>query len=230
MKKILSVLFLMFVINTAFAQDAASTSSSPAYKKFSFGLKVNPAISWLKPDNTALENDGAKLSFGYGIITDFNFAENYSFSTGLEVNNIRGAFRQTVTLPIVGSAETALNTKIQYLTIPLSLKMKTKDIGGIKYFGQFGINNSFRLKAKGDVDTKVGGVVTTINDTDISDDISLIRESLNIALGIEYNLAGSTSAMASVAFDNGFTNIADSKDINGKITSKMIILNLGILF
>src|ERR1035437_10255794 len=37
-----------------------------------------------------------------------------------------------------------------YLTIPLTLKMQTQEIGMMTYFGQFGLNNSFRLKAKAD--------------------------------------------------------------------------------
>ena len=36
---------------------------------------------------------------------------------------------------------------ISYITIPFTLKMKTKEIGSLTYYGQFGINNSFRWKA-----------------------------------------------------------------------------------
>ncbi|MCC6601038.1 MAG: hypothetical protein IT223_10245, partial [Crocinitomicaceae bacterium] len=41
---------------------------------------------------------------------------------------------------------------------------------------------------------------------DIKDDTRLFRTSLIMALGIEYNLSGSTSLVAGVTFNNGFSN------------------------
>src|SRR3989442_1614163 len=38
--------------------------------------------------------------------------------------------------------------KTTYIVIPLYLKMKTKQIGAMTYYGEFGLNASIRLKSK----------------------------------------------------------------------------------
>lgn len=227
MKKIVWIFSLLFITVTAGAQDQQATSTT---KKFNFGLKAAPGIGWFKPESSKQTSDGAKFNFGYGIMTEFNFTDNYCFATGLEVNHVKGATRQTIAFGEVSST-----LKIQYLTLPLTLKMKTKEIGAMKYFGQFGVGNSFALKSKADVRTNFSGNVTTYNNVDADSSVAMIRESLLIGLGAEYNLVGSTSAVFSVMYDNGFTNL-NSKEARrslsypGKLSSKAIIVTLGILF
>jgi hypothetical protein len=228
MKKILSVFFLMLVVNTGWAQEESKS------KMFHFGLKAAPGLNWFKPDNNIEKNDGAKFSFGYGIMTEFNFTDNYCFATGLEINNVRGATRYSYSIAGI-AVESSQKYKLQYLTIPLTLKMKTNEIGMLRYFGQFGINNGFRLKAKADVSSTIAGTVTTEENLEVSESVSLFRESLVVGLGAEYNLVGNTSAVFSLTYDNGFTNTYSSKATKlpgypGKLTNKAIILTVGILF
>lgn len=224
MKKILSIFFILIIANSSFAQD------SPSYKKFNFGLKAAPGLGWFKPDSPKQTSDGVKINFSYGIMTEFNFTENYCFATGLEVNHVKGATRQTNAFGEVSST-----MRIQYLMLPLTLKMKTKEIGALKYFGQFGLGSSFALKTKADVTTNYGGVVTSMKDIDADSSVSVIKESLLIGLGAEYNLVGTTSAVFSIMYDNGFTNLY-SKDVKltpsypGKLTNKAVVVTIGILF
>lgn len=105
--------------------------------------------------------------------------------------------------------------KVTYITIPLALKMKTKEIGNMTYFGQIGVNTSIRWKAT------VNDKVTVINDTplptlgatdskskvDVTKDVSLIHETLNFGLGTELNLSGSTSIVFGLNYNLGFTNV-----------------------
>jgi hypothetical protein len=218
MKKKLSLLFSLLLAIKGFSQ-----TDDGEFKKFYFGLKIAPALTWTNPNETGLKNNGTKLSFGYGAVTEFGLTKNYSIVTGLNINAIRGAVRTTA-----GINEISTKFKIQYLELPITLKMKTNEIGPIKYFGQFGFGNSFRLKAKADVSSTVGGQTSTLNDIDINNGVNLIREALIIGLGFEYNLAGTTSLVTSIAYDNGFTNVGKSSV--GKFYSKGVVLNLGVLF
>lgn len=115
--------------------------------------------------------------------------------------------------------------KISYITIPLTLKMKTKEIGTMTYFGQIGVNTSVRWKAT------VNDKVTVINDpptptstapptlgatdskskVDVTKDVSLIHETLNFGLGTELNLSGSTSIVFGLNYNLGFTNVVKSE-------------------
>lgn len=107
--------------------------------------------------------------------------------------------------------------KVTYITIPLSIKMKTKEIGALTYYGQIGMNNSFRWKASANDDLQViNDVSNTLgtNDNkskiDITQDISVYTASLNFGLGAELNFSGSTSLTFGLSYNLGFTNVVKS--------------------
>lgn len=104
--------------------------------------------------------------------------------------------------------------KITYVTVPVTLKMKTKEIGAFTYFGQIGLNNSFRWKAFADDKLQVINDVTNelgTNDSkskvEITQDVALYAASLNFGLGAEMNLSGSTSLVFGLNYNLGFTNV-----------------------
>lgn len=152
--------------------------------------------------------------------------------------------------------------KNSFVTIPIALKMMTKEYSGFRYFGTFGGDIGIRVSSKADdtysykvantgtttVATTGTGVNTNVN---FGKDASLIplRVGLNVGLGAEYRIAGSTSLFLSVNYFRSFTNLmtTDSKylytgstiDTNGKIVfthlqqnliMSAIKINLGIMF
>ncbi len=166
---------------------------------------------------------------------------------------------------ILASGETAYNGVIErkikttYVTIPLALKMMTKEISGFKYFGMFGGEIGIRVKAKatdkytssytyGSSTPNAGGTNSDIN---IAKDGSLIplRVGMNVGLGAEYRLSGSTSAFISINYFRSFTNLMRNEsrymvydthsDSNGIATffrvkqgllMNAIRINVGVLF
>lgn len=226
MKKILTSLLVLAILSPAFGQDA---------KKFHFGLKAMPGIYWPKTSDENLKSNGSSFGFSYGAILEFGFADNYAFSTGMEVTSMGSKFTQTYTVLNITTVSSS-ELKLMYLQLPLCLKMKTNDIGGVKYFGTFGFGTSVNLKGIATTTTTVGGaspVITKESDKG-ENEIFPIRESLLVGLGIEYNLAGNTSLVAGLNFDNGFTPILNKKDDAGneipKAFCKGITLTAGILF
>lgn len=206
MKHIISILFFFLIAGTYV------TSA----QKFHFGLMASPGMAWLKTDTKGVDNDGVKLGFSYGIVTEFAFndAENYAFATGLQASYRGGRLA-------FDSVKLKLN--LQYLELPITIKMKTNEIGAIKYFGQFGIVPGYNLKAIGK--TTVGN---TTKEDDYKDGINTFNFSLLIALGLEYNLTGNTSGFVSVGFNNGLNDVIDDNDT--KALSNLLSLNLGVLF
>lgn len=123
--------------------------------------------------------------------------------------------------------------KATYITVPIILKMMTKEISGFRYFGMFGGELGIRtaLKADDNVQQIVGGPFTaslassTNSNLNISKDGSLIpmRFGLNVGLGTEYRLSGSTAVFLNVNYFHSFTNLMrnDSRYIYTGSTQNM---------
>ena len=152
------------------------------------------------------------------------------------------------------------SVKASYITIPVLLKLMTKDISGFKYFGMFGGNIAVQTKyrAADNVTQLVFNTATnvydeagssTISDMRPSGDIFPINLALNVGLGAEYNISGSTSLFVSVNYIRGFINQYTStsssmiNDIKTNINTKGgtpiskqtalsdgVQINIGVLF
>ncbi|NNC86695.1 MAG: PorT family protein [Bacteroidia bacterium] len=209
MKRSLLILLLLTFYVSANAQD------------FKFGLTASPGFAWLKPDTEGLESDGSKIAFSYGIMGDFNFADNYAFATGIEVAYNGGKIINRDTAVALTGAVTNFN--LQYIELPVTMKMKTNEIGYLTYFGRFGFVPGYLIGAKGETD--IAGTVTEI--PDFEDDINKFNVSLLIGAGAEYSLSGETALVASVTFKNGFLDVIDG---GSKAVANVIALNIGVLF
>jgi hypothetical protein len=222
MKKLCVALFFLGLTSRLFAQQAA-----PPYD-FRLGLTAHPTFGWIKAENG--KGNGLGLGFSYGLIGDFNFAENYSFSTGLTVTTINGKSTEANTPPFhdPSSAATAYNIryKLQYIEIPLTVKLKTTKIGYVRWYGQFGLSNDFNIGARWNVD-QVGGA-RVADDANAKDYINFYRAGLILGGGGEFDVAPHTSLTVGLTFNNGFTNISDTD--NGSVRNHYLGLNFGVFF
>lgn len=245
MKKLLIIFWgLVFVV-----AKIGYTQEKDDLKNFRFGLKVQPSIAWYKLDDTKkFESDGSKIKFGYGLMTEFNLNKIVCFSTGIEINSTGGGIKYLDTAYYVPKSDTnkfyvkTRTFKSNYVDIPLTLKMKTPEIGTMTYFGQFGVNASIRWNAK-TIDNGHFKNTTTFVDTDplvATKEVGFFHLGLNVGAGFEMNLAGSTSFIVGVNYHNGFTNaLKKASDIlldktgnavQQKVKAKSISLTIGILF
>jgi hypothetical protein len=133
--------------------------------------------------------------------------------------------------------------------------MKTQEIGMMTYFGQFGLNNSFRLKAKADdnlvhiaADNITELESLTLTNLDIKDDMNFYYAAINVGLGTEMNLVGTTSLVVGLNFLYGLSPVVKSSSdyvrhqtlnqtaldelvpFTQKITNRSVQLTIGILF
>lgn len=224
MKKILTGILLLFLTSTAFAQYRAEP-----YYGFRLGLAAYPTIGWAKPETGT--SNGVNLGFSYGLIGDFNFAENYSFSTGLTITSINGKTTEINPSPYHDPFATTnptpyeLKYMLQYVEIPLTIKLKTEKVGLVRWYGQFGLSNNFNIGAKQNV--SVNGR-RTIDGMHIKKDINFYRAGLIVGGGLEYDIAKSTSVTTGLTFNNGFTDITDDK--NRSVKNHYIAINFGVFF
>lgn len=279
MKKILTITLMVLMTNFLFAQDGENElknirfglkvapsinwlkpdgniiKGDGASVKFGGGLVLEFRLAKVISIQTGLEinTSGGKVKYNNGatLITPNSNSVSYFYNTLDEaIVKYDGAHDST------SENHYQLNSRnynITYITLPFSFKMKTKEIGSFTYYGQFGINNSFRWKAmaKDDVQkiTATGlGTSETKSKINITKDASFYTASLNIGLGAEMNLAGSTSLTFGMNYLLGFTSIVknDSDYLERRannavsvpaytkmpqqIKSNAVVLTVGVLF
>ncbi len=224
MKKILlSTLIICMITTSALAQE------------FRFGLTASPVFDWLKVDGTQFENTGTKFGFQYGLLFDqtIGSVERYAFSTGVLINYANGGLISTDTLLGVNYT-TELDLRVQYLEVPLTIRLRTNEVNYICYYGQFGLTPGVCIKARGDISTNGTLVEEDINFRDNNNtydtQYQLVNVSLTLGAGMEYSLAENTSIMAGLFFQNGFTNVIDDSIEDNNTFLKQFGIRLAVLF
>lgn len=196
-------------------------------RKFRFGLHFSPNLAWLNASSDAYNGNGSDLGFSYGLSAEFFLAKNYLFSTGFSITSLGGNLTYPGTFQDVNN-NTFSPTKIEeaynlkYIEVPLTLKLRTNEIGYMTYYGNFGFKSGINYSASGDFDFKNQQV--SRNDEDIDDDIKFFNMWLVVGAGAEYSISGNTTVMLGITFNNGFINTLDNKvnelDGNGNAVLK----------
>jgi len=213
MRKIIFVLvFCLLLPNLTKAQD----------QKFHFGFKITPSMAWIKPDQKGIEREGYRLGFAYGVQTEFRLSDNYTFATGAQVAYRGGKLKFDGGKDSLGNnlADPTVTFRVQYVEIPLTIKMLTNQMNKIRYYGQFGFSPGMRIRAFMDTEGE--------DKIDAKDETNFFNVNMIIAAGLEYELNGSTVAFGGIEFNNGFVDIIDGD--GGKGFSNYLGLNIGILF
>ena len=239
MKNVTILVFGMLITQLSFAQG-----------EFRFGLKGSSNFGWVGGTSKNIVNDGTTVAFGYGIMGDYYFKSNYGISAEIMLSNIKSKFKVTEPLAFNSAMSDTVNDlryeyNIQYLDIPLTMKFRTKEIGDMTYFGQFGVSMGFALNAKTSIvstglpksisdqeptEYRVNGAegdAFTVNNFD--DKVFLFRLPLIIGGGLEYKMAGSTSLQGGVRIANTFTDMF-VKDKTAIAKNNYVALSIGVLF
>lgn len=223
MKKIvIGILFSLFTLY-------AAAQSYPA-RKFGFrlGLTAHPTFGMISAEGG--KSRGTNLGFAYGLMADFNFAEHYSFNTGATITTINGKSTEINVMPYHAMLNNAtpiaydLKYKMQYLEIPMVMKLKTSKVRDLKWFGQFGLTHGFKIRSRQDAEA---ANATLAEDRNAADWTRFYRAGLLIGAGGELDLDGHTSLIAGISFNNGLSTITTS---NNGVRNHFVSLNLGVFF
>ncbi len=210
------------------------------YKPILFGFRGGFNMGWIKSPNEHYTNEGMRPGGSWGFIAEFFLMENYAIMTGFDVDYIGGKLSYPDARIIGGGSNytqgnTSRRYKIQYLEVPLVLKMQTKVANKFKAFGKIGLGTSFRWKAKAnDVFTYADNSLSE-KGKDIKEDISLLKQSLILGIGVEFSFYESLSMIVDLTFDNGFTDILKGSnprnpEENRKGNLSYLQLGVGFLF
>lgn len=204
-----------------------------AQQKIVFGLHADPVISWFSTDVREIRNDGARPGFNFGLSYYKYFTPNYAFSTGISLLNAGGRLisSETTVMEFSNFTSTVLpgNSvvyKINYLTIPVGLKLQTNQIGYITFFSDVGFDPKIVIGGKADIPS------LNISGENAMNELRMFNLSYHITAGIEYSLGGTTAMVFGLNFDNNFLDI--TKD-NGNqpvdnVSHKILSFRLGINF
>ena len=221
MKKITFAFLLFLISGTAFAQ-------------WEIGIKITPSIATnriVAPKELGFKTLNAKTHFGGGVIADYFFRENYALSTGI-IYNSRGAgvsyLQPNTTTGQRGSDEFS----IQYLEIPVTLKLFTNEIGtDMKLYFQAGGSLDPRITAK------VNNEKLDPNDEKYTRHFNIMDISVLLGSGVELQLGESTKVFGGLSYHRGLIdidNFYENKDQfnrnNISIKNNYVALDLGLKF
>lgn len=221
-------------------------------KKFRLGLRVTPQPTWFTSNQKNNVPNGLRLGFGFGLNVEYKFSEVAALLTGIggDFESARYNFRNDYANQYVvacfkdsdgelielkngpasnfmknGVTASVLKNRVistTHVTLPVILKLSTKENNGLKWFGLLGLEIGVRVKTTATdnyyFDRKFTSDTTftddlnpkTANNLVIGKDASLIplRLGINAGFGAEYNLSGSTSFFGSINFFGGLFNTA----------------------
>jgi hypothetical protein len=174
MKKLLSVLFFMFIAAATFAQKYVYEDVSPGDKsntekhshidinKIRLGAYFAPAINWMHPTASksndghySVSSNGSRLGYSWGLVAEYYFADNYCLVSGFNINLAGGKLSASPTQKVDTTQPdialtSSLNYKLQYLEIPFAIKLRSDELpkSGMHIFGQVGLTAAINISKK----------------------------------------------------------------------------------
>ncbi len=244
-------------LSTCLAFLALHSLQAQDFSKFKFGLHLSPSLSWINTDDNTVDGSSSALGIKLATQAEFFFAPNYAIETGIGFHFNTGGTLQsagggqffTRAIPegqayndpndlTTGNVE--LDYSIQFVEIPLALKLRTREFGYITYYGTAPIFTfGFRGNSKGSIS---GGGQTAREDFDIKKEVTPVALSWGFGGGAEYSVSESTRVFAGLQFQRLFTDVTkdgpyvyETRRTAGtsgdpKATINSLTLKLGVLF
>jgi hypothetical protein len=204
MKKLnlLYIFFLLFCF--CFSQDF-----NDKLKNARMGLYFSPAVNFIQTDSDQTETT-SKLGAVYGYALEIALNENHRLESGFGIAYKGGNLTESLPEGKINS-----NYKIQYITLPIFIKMRSREIGYFNYFARIGPTINFKIKEM---------IQSSENKT-----TNLAVVDICIFLGAEYSLGGETSLEGSLFFNNNITNTLSSSQEPQALFHQLGV-RLGFLF
>lgn len=269
MKKVFTISLLVLFSLPLFATDKKREGDD--MKNFRFGVTALPSFVSYKPDDLQkFGKGGTTFRFGVLINAEYSFSGNFAFGFGIGLGSGGGKinFKDTVhyffndgkiislnnnipdTSGLSGAVDHYLlktrTYKASYYNIPISLKMRTNEIGYMRYFIEPRFTIGIRKKVRADDDIVDWGStnVTTNPNVDVTKDMATFKMSATISGGGEYYLSGSTAFVFAIGYDYGLSNVVqknsgnllrikdkvDKGSLEQKFNQNGLVISLGILF
>jgi len=202
----------------------------------SFGIHFDPIISWFTTDNYNIRNDGALPGYNFGVSYNRYIGPNYSISSGVNIIDAGGRLVSNETtffeirnykreILTVGPGE-AIIYRIKYLSVPLGIKLETSETGYGSLFADLGLDPKIVIGGRAEIPS------LNIKGSNALPELRVFNLSYHLMAGISYPLAGNTSAVLAIGFDNNFLDITkeNSNQPWDFVSHKLLSFRLGINF
>ncbi len=253
MKKHLALAFALVILTNARAQDNES--------KFKLGFLANSSFGWVSGESKNISGGGLKPGLGFGIYGDYFFADNYAFSVEIQ-HSTQGfkALADSICIYNSGSGtfskfgDVTIDYRIRSFQFPITLKLRTNEIGYWRYYGQVGIMPSFAYKGiranfspgvfpkeddnsdrlindqENDFITKDRSQVNAENEENFlaEDNISGFRMPILVGMGTEWSITPSTAILFSLRYEYGLLNMMKAEQ--ARATRNSLGLVVGVRF
>ncbi|HBC79025.1 MAG TPA: hypothetical protein DEO60_00135 [Bacteroidales bacterium] len=215
-------IFFIFII----ALISCRVSVAQDYR---YGIYAAPAISWFKTDVDNVNNKGARTGFLFSISAERHLTDNWHFSSGLAftaasgrlVNSDASFFRFPEYTATIAAGE-PLIYRLQYISMPVGIKIKTSEKGYFTYFAEFGLDPKIVINGRVDIPSN------DIKGKFAMNEIRRFNAGYHLTAGAEYSIDGNTSLILGLGYE---TNIFDiTKDFESQGTDRTIHKLLKFIF
>lgn len=221
-----------------------------------FGFQLSPTFSWMNADVTTINSTGANLGIKLGMTGEYYFRENYALTGGIGfafnsggalLFDNPGIYWNETDLPpaldTISGTNTKLRYNLQYVEIPIGLKLRTNEFGYVRYFLEPAITIGINSKARGELSGPDSNLAQEDEKYDIRREVNALNLSWGMSAGLEYAISQGLSLIGGLGFQSGFTDATtDSngnqefdpqrgvRDEESKATINTFIIRLGIMF
>jgi hypothetical protein len=242
--RIILTICLLLIFQNAHSQTEVSD--------FSFGFEVSPMVTWMSADNNLINSNGPNLGVKLGTTGEYFFSENYSLTAAIHFSFNQGGqlFYESGgnLLPRTSLSDpdfdknlpdnVDIRYKLQFLEIPFGFKMRTNQMGNIRYFAhfpEFGL--IMNTQARADVEGGSPGNTVNTEGENISDEVPFMRLRWGVGGGIEYNIGGDTYLVGGIGYQGTFGDILKGGGTknNGNRDNSVskihaLVFKMGVLF
>ena len=241
------------ILAAGLATATAASAQSVDFTRFRFGFQLSPSVSWMTTDDNRVDGNGTALGLKLGTVAEYAFAENYAlisgigfhFNTGGTLRSAYGGRFFTESIPEGdafndGSTQGNVNLdySIQYVEIPLGLKLRTREFGYLTYTAEAPV---FALHIRSNVKGSLtgGGESEEVEDITAKKEVSPLALSWGFGGGAEYSVSESTRLFGGLRFQRVFTDVTKDGDYyddtrrasdDPRAGVNSITLRLGVLF
>ncbi|HNZ72249.1 MAG TPA: outer membrane beta-barrel protein [Prolixibacteraceae bacterium] len=200
-------------------------------QKMQLGFQASPQVSWLKSTESNITNENIGLGIRYGLDADIFLFDNtrYALNTGLFITNHSFKARYNLEKPIVvGDKEMPtpvdIKYRVNYIELPLNIKLRSDQFYRFTYYGQFGLTNLINISASGtSSDLKLDG-------SNVNDAIRFFNLGMIVGGGAEYDVGGNTALNFGIQYTNYFVDATTIKGLSEKSKINSIRLIIGVMF
>lgn len=238
MKKSISFFLALVLVVTINAQKSI--------KKINIGFSLSPNISSPKPVENGVTRDASRFTANYGLMVDYEFADNYFFATGIHVASHGGTLvykpsnasnKQVGTLIADNSNVNNIATykiQSQYIEVPFAIKLKTEGNKDLQFWGSFGGFLGVLVKGRSDISTNfaINGTNYAKENENIIGDLQPFNLGMQLGAGVEFPLTKQNKLVAGLLYNNGLIDMTRNVKWgnDGRVNLNSFTIRLGVFF